>query len=283
MMKRTLRRTIVMTTALTIALTGAAGTSAFASTYDDMDAVSLAKQLVGKDYSKGDESPKDGFDASGLLQFVYSSLDYSMPRTLKDQFAMNKPTIKTVSSLQPGDAVFFGKGSSPSFAGVYIGSGKMVMASQSKDEVVTRNVADYKSQFMGAKRILSELDRKRADIVLTAIQYMGTPYEFGAKYGQTATFDCSTFTKTVYSKFGVTLPRVSRNQALEGKYVSKSNLETGDLVFFTTKASGDKVGHVGIYVGGGMMIHTYGEGGVKYSSINSDWWSDHYVTGRRVL
>jgi cell wall-associated NlpC family hydrolase len=70
---------------------------------------------------------------------------------------------------------------------------------------------------------------------------------------------------------------------LEGTYVSRANLQVGDLVFFTTKDSNGKIGHVGIYVGDGNMIHTYGDGGVKYSTIEKGWWNDHYVTARRLL
>lgn len=68
MLKRTLRRSIGLTTALAIALSAGSAGSAFAAVYaDDMDAVSLVKAMVGTDYSRGDESPKDGFDASGLV------------------------------------------------------------------------------------------------------------------------------------------------------------------------------------------------------------------------
>ena len=81
------------------------------------------------------------------------------------------------------------------------------------------------------------------------------------------------FVKTVFAEYGITLPRVSRDQAKEGKFVSKSNLQTGDLVFFTTVDSGKNIGHVGIYVGNGNMIHTYGEGGVKFTSMNKEWWA----------
>jgi len=49
-------------------------------------------------------------------------------------------------------------------------------------------------------------------------------------------------------------PSISRDQAKEGTFVSKSNLQTGDLVFFTTVDSGKNIGHVGIYVGNGNMI-----------------------------
>ncbi|NQX69609.1 C40 family peptidase [Paenibacillus alba] len=159
----------------------------------------------------------------------------------------------------------------------------MVMASQSKDEVVTRNVSDYKKNFIGGRSILSAKDRLKAELILSSQKYLGTPYLFGAKYGQTKTMDCSSFTKTVFAEYGITLPRVSRDQAKEGTFVSKSNLQAGDLVFFTTVDSGKNIGHVGIYVGNGNMIHTYGEGGVKFTSINKEWWADHYVTARRVL
>ncbi|NHN32592.1 C40 family peptidase [Paenibacillus sp. S3N08] len=157
------------------------------------------------------------------------------------------------------------------------------MASKSKDVVTTYDVDTYRSQFIGARRILSANDQKRIKLVLTARKYLGTPYDFGAKYGQTKTFDCSSFMKWIFDKYDIELPRISRNQAKEGKYVSKSNLDTGDLVFFTTTDSKGEIGHVGMYVGNGMMIHTYGEGGVKYSTIESGWWDEHYVTARRVI
>ncbi len=249
----------------------------------DMDAVSLAREMVGQEYTLGGEAPAKGFDASGLIHYIYETLDYDIPRYMNAQYKMDKPFISTLGSVQPGDILFFGKGSTISFNGIYMGNNQFVMASKSKDEVVTRSVTAYKDQFIGARRVLSQSDRLRVNIILDARKYLGTPYVFGAKYGQTDTFDCSSFVKTVFSQNGFDLPRVSRNQALEGTYVSRKNLQVGDLVFFTTKDSAPKIGHVGIYVGDGMMIHTYGEGGVKYSTIESGWWDDHYVTARRLI
>ncbi|RTE05645.1 NlpC/P60 family protein [Paenibacillus whitsoniae] len=282
MMKKLARRTLGVTMAMTIALSATTAVSAFAAN-DDMDAVSLAKKMIGVDYTKGAETPTGGFDSSGLIYYVFNTLNYKVPRTLKEQFALNKTKITKIEGAQVGDVLFFGSGSTPTFAGIYVGSGKMVMSSQSKDEVITRNVSELKGSFIGGRSILSKDDRLKAQLILTAQKYLGVPYEFGAAYGQTKTMDCSSFVKTVFAAYGYTLPRVSRDQAKEGKYVSKSNLEVGDLVFFTTKESGSKIGHVGIYVGDGMMIHTYGEGGVKFTSINKEWWADHYVTARRIL
>ncbi|MNC07259.1 Murein DD-endopeptidase MepS/Murein LD-carboxypeptidase precursor [compost metagenome] len=130
----------------------------------------------------------------------------------------------------------------------------------------------------------ASISATKADSVISiGRRYLGTPYKFGSRSGVTSTFDCSSFTQYVYKKVGISLPRESRDQAKVGSYVSKSNLRKGDLVFFSTSKSGGKIAHVGIYAGNGQILHTYGAGGVKYSSLNSSWWSSHYITARRVL
>lgn len=120
-------------------------------------------------------------------------------------------------------------------------------------------------------------------IIKTGNRYLGTPYDFGAKFGQTRTFDCSSYVKTVYAKHGITLPRTSRDQALKGKHVSMSNLKKGDLVFFKSAGSSSKrITHVAIYAGNNKLLHTYGKGGVKYTEF-SKYWKNRYVKARRVL
>ena len=96
-------------------------------------------------------------------------------------------------------------------------------------------------------------------MVAYAKQFLGTPYVYGGNGPNS--FDCSGFTKYVYAHFGVTLNRTATDQLANGASVSKSQLQPGDLVFF--KANTTKpVSHVGIYIGGGQMIHcaTYGVG-----------------------
>jgi len=102
----------------------------------------------------------------------------------------------------------------------------------------------------------------RSEVVSVAKRYLGAPYRWGASGPNS--FDCSGFTSFVYRQVGVSLPRVSRAQINAGERVSRSDLKPGDLVFF-----GSPIHHVGIYVGGGTMIHSPQTGDVvKFSSIN---------------
>jgi lipoprotein Spr len=136
---------------------------------------------------------------------------------------------------------------------------------------------------MGYTPAASAATSKADRIISLGNKYLGVKYRFGAPSGSTSAFDCSSFTQYIYGKYGVKLPRVSSTQATKGYKVAKANLKKGDLVFFKTTRTGKKIGHVGVYVGNSKMLHTYGAGGVKYSSINSSYWKSHYVTARRVL
>lgn len=114
-----------------------------------------------------------------------------------------------------------------------------------------------------------------------AYSKIGSPYVWGAEGPNS--FDCSGFTSYVFRNAArVSLPRTSSAQSGYGRTVSKSNLQAGDLVFFNT--SGKGVSHVGIYVGGGKMIHSPSSGKtVSVTSIDSSYYSSRFVTAKRVL
>jgi cell wall-associated NlpC family hydrolase len=110
---------------------------------------------------------------------------------------------------------------------------------------------------------------------------MGKDYVWGADGPYN--FDCSGFTKFVYSQNGIKLPRVSKEQAQIGQFVSRNNLRRGDLVFFSTSRHSE-VGHAGIYLGRGEFIHaSSAKDRVVISSIYSNYYSKHFKWGRRVV
>lgn len=120
-------------------------------------------------------------------------------------------------------------------------------------------------------------------IINTGEKYMGTPYQYGARSGQTKTFDCSSFVQYVYGLHGIDLPRNSRQQSKVGKTIPRSQIQKGDLLFFKTSSSGSNIGHVGIYAGNNKVLHTWGPGGVRYDSLSTGWLDKGYVTAKRVI
>lgn len=111
-------------------------------------------------------------------------------------------------------------------------------------------------------------------------QEMGKPYQWGGTGPNS--YDCSGLTYSLYGKLGISLPRVSKDQAAAGTYVSKENLTYGDLVFFAR--DGKNINHVGIYVGSGQFAHAPSSGDVvKVSTLTSGYYANNYYTARRVL
>jgi cell wall-associated NlpC family hydrolase len=125
-------------------------------------------------------------------------------------------------------------------------------------------------------------DKQAAALIAYGKTFTGTPYEFGASPDQTATFDCSSFVKRVFSDIlSVELPRVSYDQAKEGKEVGLDELRPGDLLFFS--ARGLDIGHVAIYAGNNQLLHTYSAKlGVHMEAFDGQW-KDRFVTARRIL
>ncbi len=119
---------------------------------------------------------------------------------------------------------------------------------------------------------------KGASIVATAKKYLGVKYVYGGS--SPSGFDCSGLVKYVCAKNGISLSRTSAAQANQGKAVSWNNLQPGDLLFF---AKNGRVHHVGIYVGGGQMIHAPHTGDVvRYASINTEYRKREFYCARRV-
>lgn len=109
-------------------------------------------------------------------------------------------------------------------------------------------------------------------------QWKGVPYSLGGL--STKGVDCSGFVYVTYrDKFGLTIPRNTKLLSRAGKEISRTELRSGDLVFFKT---GFKARHVGIYIEDGKFVHASSDLGVVISSLNDYYWKDKYWRSRRI-
>lgn len=129
--------------------------------------------------------------------------------------------------------------------------------------------------------------RERAHIEDRGRSERGTHYSYGGT-SPSSGFDCSGFTRWVFSQHGATLPHSSMSQFdMAGRNGYKRvwkirNLEVGDLVFFKTTSA--RVGHAGIYIGNSRFIHSSSSGGgVRIDSITDPhYYRARFVGGTRV-
>jgi cell wall-associated NlpC family hydrolase len=98
--------------------------------------VARARAQVGKRYRHGGETPTRGFDCSGLVAYVLSSLGLAVPRTANAQSAVGSDVVRDTSQLRPGDLLTFGRGKKITHIGIYVGDGRFVHASSRAGRVV---------------------------------------------------------------------------------------------------------------------------------------------------
>jgi cell wall-associated NlpC family hydrolase len=111
-------------------------------------------------------------------------------------------------------------------------------------------------------------------------EWIGTPYGYGKHQKQKGT-DCSGFTMEIYrSVFGIKLNRSSVDQVANTTEVKKEDLEIGDLVFFNIR--GNRISHVGIYIGNNKFVHASTKKGVIISDLDESYYKTRYVRSGRV-
>ena len=125
------------------------------------------------------------------------------------------------------------------------------------------------------------------DIITTAknLKNKGIKYSFGSTNIEGGSGDCSSFTQYVFRKNGILIGRDTQAQYTNklAKSVDKNKLAVGDLIFFKNTYNSnntDGVSHVGIYTGNNNFIHL-SSSGVKESSLNENYWYNHYLGAKR--
>lgn len=116
-------------------------------------------------------------------------------------------------------------------------------------------------------------------LISSSFQYVGVPYWFGGTTPRG--FDCSGFTRYVFSQVGINLPRMADGQFSVGRPVATEKLRPGDLVFFETYEPGPS--HVGIYIGNSQFISATSSRGVVVADLFGYYWGERYIGARRVM
>lgn len=146
---------------------------------------------------------------------------------------------------------------------------KKSLIEQSNLETLTNIVSEYSN---------TSVDRDA--VMIRIIELINTPYLWGGT--TTNGIDCSAFCQRVMKfALGVDIPRTSIMQSTVGDPVDRENLQFGDLVFFNTM--GNRISHVGIYLGETVFAHSSSSGGVKTNSLSENYYNAKYVTARRVI
>lgn len=121
----------------------------------------------------------------------------------------------------------------------------------------------------------------KRDIMAAVMDWIGTPYYYGGN-GRGG-IDCSAFTRTVYKMVvNITMPRSAAQQSTVGEIIREGDkLQFGDLVFFHTRRA-VYVSHVGMYLGDNLFVHASSRFGVTVSSLQANYYRNHFIGARRL-
>ncbi|WP_235838672.1 C40 family peptidase [Desulfosporosinus metallidurans] len=156
---------------------------------------------------------------------------------------------------------------------------KQSVPSQSNPTVVVASTkSTSKPVQVAAAASKQQVSRSNSsDLADHALSLVGVPYVFGG--ASRSGFDCSGYTQYVFKGSGTYLPRTASEQFNVGSSVKRDQLQSGDLVFFTTYAPG--ASHVGIYIGGGRFVHA-SNSGVQVTSLSESYYASRYIGARRA-
>jgi cell wall-associated NlpC family hydrolase len=121
----------------------------------------------------------------------------------------------------------------------------------------------------------------RDRLASAARHFLGLPYRWGGM-SERRGMDCSGLIKTLFAKLNIEVPRTARDQYRAGQEVTVENLQTGDLLFFST--DGMTPDHVGVYVGEHRFVHAEKKAGrVIITDLNQSWYIKHFIGARRIV
>ena len=205
-----------------------------------------------------------------LVYFLFVATFFSLQSCVSNYVVSNNQTYKTDAK----------------FASLDVNVKPVTNKSNNKGQQVLASIANTndvikRSAIENAIRHSNTID----NILSEAESYLGTPYRFGGT--SRSGIDCSAFVLSVFgAAAGMDLPRVAAQQSQEGDSVEKTELQKGDLVFFSHR--GSRISHVGIVEdvtpeGEVKFIHAATSKGVMVSSLDDNYWGPKFRFAKRVV
>lgn len=199
--------------------------------------------------------------------------------TGEEALAVAKDEVITVATVNTTTLRVRSNASADSTVVTLVGEGEDLVVQGVKDGWYRVEVDDQKGYISGDYVDISEklptaqtvtelkygtgVSDVRVALVQYALQFVGKPYVWGGT-SLTNGIDCSGFTMQIYAHYGISLPHHAASQPGHGTRISASEARPGDLFFY---GSGSSIGHVGIYIGNGQIVHaSNARTGIKISS-----------------
>ncbi|ATW25797.1 C40 family peptidase [Candidatus Formimonas warabiya] len=241
----------------------------------EIQTVSHAENLIGKPFKEGGNTPEEGFNSTGFIQYVFREGEsIVLPGSPSQLWKLGEP-IKH-SEIQPGDVLFF-TGSSSLIPAIYKGDDIIIVVT-TDEGVVIRNIAEdsyWRERYKGARRYTNIADKLNPAAV-KALELVGAPYELGGN--DPGGFDHSGLVQYVFREvYEPDFPRTSNEQWRVGLEVDTADLETGDVLFF----QGNGVRLPGIYIDNGIFVIVTTNGVAVADLETSDYWKSRLLGARR--
>ncbi|HEY9016608.1 MAG TPA: C40 family peptidase [Gemmatimonadales bacterium] len=122
--------------------------------------LAVARQYVGTRYSYGGDSPAEGFDCSGFVQYVFGRQGVELPRTSRLQASAGERLSVAVDSLRPGDLLFFAStGAGVNHVAIYAGNNRIIHSTAGAGQVVYDDLTSargkwYLKRHVASRRVL---------------------------------------------------------------------------------------------------------------------------------
>ena len=196
-------------------------------------------------------------DCTGYVKSDYVDIEFDTVKavTVEEEAAKEEAARKAAEAEAQEQAAANSSSSSNSNSSSSSNSSKKT--TQSTTEATTQAQTSAPSGGSGSAT--------KSDLVSYALQFVGNPYVYGGNSLTNGT-DCSGFTMLIYQQYGYSLPHSARAQSNCGTEISVSDVQPGDLLFYSKNGS---INHVALYIGNGQVVHASSpSSGIKISVYN---------------